>query len=56
MFNSAILCVCPSFTRGHVTCLKLSPNLRKVSRVPESSRAVEVEMDKLERVITLMKR
>nr|CAH0098947.1 unnamed protein product [Daphnia galeata] len=35
--------------KGHVTCLKLSPNLRKVSRVPESSRAIEVEMDKLER-------
>nr|CAG4639646.1 EOG090X0HBC [Daphnia magna]SVE83402.1 EOG090X0HBC [Daphnia magna] len=42
--------------KGHVTCLKLSPNLRKVSRVPESSRTIEVEMDKLERVITLMKR
>ncbi|KAK4021548.1 hypothetical protein OUZ56_003462 [Daphnia magna] len=42
--------------KGHVTCLKLSPNLRKVSRVPESSRIIEVEMEKLERVITLMKR
>nr|CAG4635166.1 EOG090X0HBC [Alona affinis] len=42
--------------KGHATCLKLSPNLRKVSRVSESSRPIDVEIEKLERVITLMKK
>ena len=43
-------------TRGHATCLKLSPNLRKTSRVPEAMRSVDVETEKLERVMTLMKK
>jgi len=54
--NSDLFHYCLFLCRGHATCLKLSPNLRKVSRVPDSSRPVEVETEKLERVITLMKK
>jgi len=41
--------------KGHATCLKLSPNLRKTTKVPESQRVIDVEIEKLERIITLMK-
>ena len=41
--------------RGHVSCLKLSPNLRKITPVPETARAIDIEVAKLERIVRLMK-
>ena len=39
--------------KGRVTLLKLSPNLRRPTQVPEGKTAAEVEEAKMERIISV---
>lgn len=44
-------CCCTLCCRGCISCLKLSPNLRKVAFVPDERKKAEVDVARLDAII-----